>query len=302
MDAIRLNFSPESLIALNVVLALVMFGVALDMKLADFKEITAAPRAVLIALVAQFFLLPATAWAVGMLTHARPSIALGLILVASCPGGNISNFLTHFARGNTALSVTLTACSTVGAIFLTPFNTAFWGGLNPATSALLRDFAISPLGVLGTITILLAIPAALGMTVASRFPDFAVRARRPARVFAITAFATFVVIALAANWSYFVTYARRVMAYVLILNALGLAVGYGAAWLGRLPEVDRRAVSVEVGIQNSGLGLVLVFNFFAGLGGMAIVAAWWGIWHVIAGLSLAGWWHRRPPQLATELT
>ncbi len=300
MDAVRLNFSPESLIALNIVLALVMFGVALDMKLADFKSIAAAPRAVVIALLAQFVLLPATAWALGRLTHAGPSIALGLILVASCPGGNISNFLTHLARGNTALSVTLTACSTMGATFFTPFNTALWGGLNPAAAELLRDFSISPLGILGTITVLLALPAVLGMTVAARYPAFAERARRPARIFAIMAFAGFILIALVANWPFFLAYAPRVMPYVLVLNALGLAVGYAAAWLSRLPEADRRAVSIEVGVQNSGLGLVLVFNFFAGLGGMAIVAALWGIWHVLAGLSLAAWWRQRVPRIVPE--
>ena len=133
IDAVRLNFSPESLVALNFILAFVMFGVALDMKPADFKGITAAPRAVLIGMVAQFLLLPAAAWALTMVLRPQPSIALGLILVACCPGGNISNFLTHFARGNTALSVTMTAFSTVGALFFTPFNTALWGSLNPAT-------------------------------------------------------------------------------------------------------------------------------------------------------------------------
>jgi BASS family bile acid:Na+ symporter len=86
---------------------------------------------------------------------------------------------------------------------------------------------------------------------------------------------------------------------VLLLNALGLSLGYAAASAARLPQVDRRAVSIEVGIQNSGLGLILIFNFFGGLGGMAITAAWWGIWHILAGLSLAGWWRRHPPAAVT---
>ena len=111
LDAVRLNFSPESLVALNFVLAFVMFGVALDMKWADFAGIQAAPRAVLIGMLAQFLLLPAAAWALTMALEPQPSIALGIILVACCPGGNISNFLTNFARGNTALSVTMTRTS-----------------------------------------------------------------------------------------------------------------------------------------------------------------------------------------------
>lgn len=296
IDAVRLNFSPESLVALNVVLALVMFGVALDMKLEDFKGIGSAPRAVLIGLVAQFVLLPAIAWALTMVLEPQPSIALGMILVASCPGGNISNFLTNFARGNTALSVTVTAFSTVGAMIFTPFNTAFWGSMNPATREILARIAIDPVEMLGAVAILLVVPAVLGMTVARHFPGFAARSRKPFRILSLVVFGLFVVGALAANWDYFLTYVHRVVIGVFLLNALGLAGGYGAAWLARLPERDRRAVSIEVGIQNSGLGLVLVFNFFAGLGGMAITAAWWGIWHILAGLTLATWWRRHPPR------
>jgi BASS family bile acid:Na+ symporter len=295
IDAIRLNFSPESLVALNFILAFVMFGVALDMKPADFKGITAAPRAVLIGMAAQFLLLPATAWALTMVLRPQPSIALGLILVACCPGGNISNFLTHFARGNTALSVTMTAFSTVGALFFTPFNTALWGSLNPATAAILREIAIDPVEMFVAVAILLVVPAIAGMSVARHFPAFAARAHKPFRILSLGVFVGFVVLALAANWDYFLQYTDRVLVSVLLLNALGFAIGYFVAGAARLAQADRRAVSIETGIQNSGLGLILVFNFFGGLGGMAITAAWWGIWHILAGLTLATWWRRRPP-------
>lgn len=298
IDAVRLNFSPESLVALNVILAFVMFGVALDMKLEDFKGIGSAPKAVLIGLAAQFVMLPAIAWALTMVLKPQPSIALGIILVASCPGGNISNFLTNFARGNTALSVTVTAFSTVGAMFFTPFNTAFWGSLNPDTREILTRIAIDPVEMLAAVAVLLVVPALLGMTVARHFPAFAARSRKPFRILSLVVFAAFVVGALVANWDYFLTYVHRVVIGVFLLNALGLAGGYAAARLARLPEVDRRAVSIEVGIQNSGLGLVLVFNFFGGLGGMAITAAWWGIWHILAGTTLATWWRRHPPPAA----
>ena len=300
IDAVRLNFSPESLLALNFILALVMFGVALDMRLADFKGIVAAPRAVLIGLLAQFVLLPFMAWLLTMLLKPQASIALGMILVAACPGGNVSNFLTNFARGTTALSVTMTAFSTTGAILFTPLNTALWGGLNPATRTILTEIAINPLDMLGTMLVLLAVPAALGMYVAWRFPAAAARARKPFRIFSIIAFVGFVVGALAANWSYFLAHVHRVVVVVALLNALGLALGYFSARLFGLPEADRRAVSIEVGIQNSGLALILVFNFFGGLGGMAIVAAWWGIWHILAGLTLATWWRRHPPSRAVQ--
>jgi BASS family bile acid:Na+ symporter len=160
---------------------------------------------------------------------------------------------------------------------------------------MLREIAISPLEVLGTIMVLLAIPAVLGMTAAHRYPTFAGRARRPFRILSIVVFVGFVVLALAANWTYFLQYTQRVVLAVCLLNALGLSLGYFAARAVGLAPADRRAVSIEVGIQNSGLGLILIFNFFGGLGGMAVVAAWWGIWHILTGLALATWWRRHPP-------
>jgi len=167
--------------------------------------------------------------------------------------------------------------------------------MNPDTRPILQAVALSPWQVLGTIVVLLAIPTALGMSVAHRFPRFAARARRPFRVLSLVFFGAFVAGALVANVGFFVEYVPQVALFVFLLNALALAVGYYTARLARLPEADRRAVSFEVGIQNSGFGLALVFNFFGGLGGMAVVAAWWGIWHLLAGTTLASWWRRRPP-------
>jgi len=297
LDAVRLNFSPESLVALDVILAFVLFGVALDMRVQDFKGILTAPRGTLIGLLAHSVLLPAVAWGLTMLLRPSPSIALGMILVASCPSGNISNFLVNYGRGNTALSVTIAAFSMLGSIFFTPFNLTFWGELNPYTRPILHSVTLSPWEVLGTVVMLLGIPTALGMWVAHRWPPFAARARRPFRALSLVFFVTFVVGALVANWNFFLQYVGRVMLFVFLLNAFALLTGYYTAKVARLGEPDRRAVALEVGIQNSGFGLALVFNFFGGLGGMAIVAAWWGIWHILVGLSVATWWRRHPPAL-----
>jgi BASS family bile acid:Na+ symporter len=269
LDAVRLHFSPESLVALDVILAFVLFGVALDMRVADFRGILTSPRGTLIGLLAHSVLLPAVAFALTMILRPTPSIALGMILVASCPSGNISNFLVNFGHGNTALSVTIAAFSMLGSIVFTPFNLSFWGELNPYTRPILHAISLSPLEVFGTIVVLLAIPTALGMFTAHRWPVFAKRIRGSFRALSLGFFALFVVGA--------------------------LVTGYLTAKAARLPEADRRAVALEVGIQNSGFGLVLVFNFFGGLGGMAIVAAWWGIWHIVVGTSLATWWRRHPP-------
>jgi BASS family bile acid:Na+ symporter len=183
----------------------------------------------------------------------------------------------------------------LGSIVFTPFNLAFWGALNPATRGILQEVALSPWEVFGTIIVLLAIPTVLGMSIAHRYPAFAARARRPFRILSLVFFAVFIVGGLVANVHFFLDYVPQVALFVFLLNAMALALGYYTAKLFGLPEADRRAVSFEVGIQNSGFGLALVFNFFGGLGGMAIVAAWWGIWHLLAGTALASWWRKRPP-------
>ena len=301
IDAVRLHFSPESLVALDLILAFVLFGVALDIKVADFRWVVMAPRGTVIGLVAHSLLLPAVAWLLTMVLKPEPSIALGMILVASCPSGNISNFLVNYARGNTALSVTIAAFSMLGSILFTPFNLAFWGGLNPETRPILQAVALSPWQVFGAVIMLLGVPTTLGVWVSHRYPGFAARARRPFQVLSLVFFVLFVVGALVVNWDFFLRYTHRVLLFVFLLNAFALATGYFTAKLARLPEGDRRAVSLEVGIQNSGFGLALVFNFFGGLGGMAIVAAWWGIWHLLAGLTISTWWRRHPPATAGAL-
>jgi len=296
IDLVRLNFNPQSLWALNVIIGFVMFGVALELKPADFRIIATAPKPVLIGMLGQFVLLPAVSFLLVLAIRPAPSIALGMLLVAACPGGNISNFLTHYARGNTALSVTMTALSTAVAVVMTPLNLAFWASLNPQTAHLLKAVALDPLDLLLAVFLLLGLPMAAGMWVGHRFPGFVARAHRPVKWLSLVIFGLFVLGALAANWQYFIRYVGFVVFAVFLHNGLALLTGYWAARLAGLPERDQRAVSIEVGIQNSALGLILIFNFFDGLGGMAIVTAWWGIWHIISGLTVATWWSRRPPQ------
>jgi BASS family bile acid:Na+ symporter len=297
IDAVRLNFNPQSLALLNIILGLVMFGVALDLKLSDFRGVLSLPRATLIGMLGQFVLLPAFTFALVLAIRPAPSIALGMILVAACPGGNVSNFLTHYARGNTPLSVTMTALSTLAAIVMTPFNLSFWGGLHPGASQIMREVSLDPLEMVVAVLLLLGVPMALGLLVSHRLPRVAGRMRKPMRWFSLGVFGLFVVGALAANWRYFLDYVGFVVFAVFLHNGVALLTGYWAARLAGLPERDRRAVSIEVGIQNSGLGLILIFNFFDGLGGMAIVTAWWGVWHLISGLTVATIWSRRAPAM-----
>ena len=294
IDQVRLNFSPSSLVALNVVLGFVMFGVALDIRGEDFRRVLRSPKGPLIGLTAQFLLLPAFTFLLTRVISPRPSVSLGMILVAACPGGNMSNFFTHHAKGNAALSVSMTAVSTVLAIVMTPLNLSFWGALHPSTRAVLEEVHLDPISLLLTVFMILGIPLLLGMAVASRRPRWAERLRRPMKIFSLVAFSLFIVGALAANWTYFLHYVGYVALAVAAHNALGLSLGYGSARLLRASRYDARAISIEVGIQNSALGLVLIFSYFHGLGGMAIVAAWWGVWHLVSGLTLSSYWSRRP--------
>jgi BASS family bile acid:Na+ symporter len=294
IDAVQLNFSPTTLHLLNAILGIVMFGVALDLRAEDFRRVLDRPRPVLIGLAGHYVVFPAFTFVLVLLIKPPPSVALGMMLVASCPAGNISNFLVHLARGNTALSVSISSASTVLAVVFTPLVLRFWGSMYAPTRAILRAVAVDPVEMFVTIFLLLGLPLAAGMYVQRRWPALTARLRVPMKRLSIGIFVAFLVLALAANWQYFVKYVGRVVFAVFVHNALALTTGYWTAAAFGLPVRDRRAVSFEVGIQNSGLGLILVFTFFGGLGGAAIVAAWWGIWHVIAGLSLATFWSRRP--------
>lgn len=287
LDAVVLNFSASSLLLMNAILAIVMFSVALDLKPSDFGQLKRAPKPVLTGLLSQFIVLPALTYLLILITEPRASIALGLILVAACPGGNISNFITHRAGGNAALSVSMTGFATVGAILITPLNIAFWGGLYAPARAILNTVQIDPVQIAMTVSLMLILPLVLGMVLNSRYPVLANRVRHPMQNLSMLIFLAFVVLALAANWSFFLTYVQYVAVLVILHNGLALAAGYATATLAGLSEYDRRAITIETGIQNSGLGLVLIFAFFNGLGGMAVVAALWGIWHAVSGIALA---------------
>ncbi|MES2936251.1 MAG: bile acid:sodium symporter family protein [Pseudomonadota bacterium] len=295
IDQVQLNFNPQTLTLLNAVLGFVMFGVALELKVDDFRTALKTPRALALGLLGHHVLFPAMTYVLVWLLRPQPSIALGMILVSSCPAGHISNFLVHYARGNTALSVSVSALSTAVAMVMTPLNFAFWGSLHPITSGLMREVAMSPWQMLEVIVLLLGVPLVLGMGVARRWPRFAERVRKPMKWLSLLVLVAFIVGALAANFRHFLAYIGFVLLVVFIHNLLALVTGYSLAAAARLPERDRRAITFEMGIQNSGLGLILIFNFFHGLGGMAIVTAWWGIWHIVAGMALASWWKQRDP-------
>jgi BASS family bile acid:Na+ symporter len=305
LDHVRLNFSPSGLFALNVTIAFIMFGVALDIKWHHFKDVIMKPKSALTGVVSQFILLPAITFAFILVLHPTPTVALGMILIASCPGGNISNFMSAMAKGNVALSVSLTAIATLAATFMTPLNFALWGKLylkyyNAAGAGnYLVPIEIDFLQMVQTVVILLGIPVILGLFFSQYFPRLTKKIKKPIRQLSIVIFIGFVIVLLSANFSNFIRFIHIVFLIVLIHNALALGTGFSFSSLLRLPRIDRRTITIETGIQNSGLALVLMFNpkIFPPeleLGGMTVIAAWWGVWHIISGLALSGLWSKKP--------
>ena len=302
IDQVHLSFNPQTLRLLNAVLGLVMFGVALELRVADFKIALRTPKALALGLFGHHLLFPAMTYVLILILRPIPSVALGMILVSSCPAGHISNFLVHYSKGNTALSVSVSALSTLAALFMTPLNFAFWGNLNPITSGLMHSVAMSMWDMLEVIVMLLGVPLVLGMWVAHRFPGVAHKLQKPMKLLSVLILVGFIGGALSANFRHFMDYIELVLFVVFIHNLMALVTGYGLSTLIGLPERDRRAITFEMGIQNSGLGLILIFNFFNGLGGMAIVTAWWGVWHIVAGMTLATYWKSRPPKASPSTT
>jgi len=302
IDAIRINFNPDQLLFLNICLGFLMFGVALDLKKENFLYIFKHPRIAFIGLSSQFILLPILSVLLIVILKPPTSIALGMILVASCPGGNVSNFAVHLSKANAALSVLLTSISTLGAIIVTPFYFKYLSVFIPGTEVYAKDLQVNPGDMAGTIIRLIVVPLILGMFINSRFEKFTNKIKKPVRILSLIIFLGFVVFAIAGNFENIKNYLHLVFFLVLAHNVMALSAGFYWAKLFRLPNTDAQAISLETGIQNSGLGLILIFNFFNGLGGMAMIAAWWGVWHLISAFSLAMWWKRKNEKIPIQRT
>ena len=290
-----MDFNSADLVVMNAAIALMMFGVSLQLKGEDFARLLKQPRAPLAGLAAQFLLLPAATCLATWLFSVPAEFALGMILVASCPGGTFSNVMTWMAKGNVAVSVTMTAVSSLAAVVLTPANFALYGWLNPQTRSLLQQIAIDPVNVLLLVALVLALPIFLGMAVGKRFPRQSARSEQPMRWLSLLLFLGFIVIALEKNFALFIEHVGGIFLLVIAHNSLALLVGHGTGKLAQLSAADRRAVTMEVGIQNSGLGLMILFTFFPEAGAMILITAMWGIWHLVSGLTLAHIWARRAP-------
>lgn len=292
IDAIRINFNPEQLVLLNISLAFLMFGVALEIQFSDFKKIFSRPKIPIVGLISQLLLLPLLTLLLIYIFAPPPSVALGMILIAACPGGNVSNFAVHLAKANAALSVTLTSITTLSAVILTPLSFAFWSSFVEKTESLSNAIHVDPVAMVITIVQMVFIPLLIGMYMNHRFPVFVDKIKRNVKVASILIFFAIVVFAVIGNYDNIVNHIGKVFLIVLIHNTTAFIVGYSFASLNGLSTKNKRTIAIETGIQNSGLGLILIFNFFDGIGGMALITAWWGIWHLISGFVLATWWSK----------
>ena len=279
---------------LSAVLATMMFSIALDLRLRDFRDVAKKPLPVLCGLVAQFVFLPLATWLVTLAVDLPPNVEAGMLLVAACPCGSLSNFVTHYGRGNTALSVSITGVASLLALVLTPLNFSWTVAANPATSTWLRSIAIDPNGIWLSLIFMLGIPLALGLLCQAHLPGLTRRLKKPLGIFGLCALGLFIVAAVIKDRHLLLQNLGFYLLIVVFHNALGLSLGYGSAWLTRLSVPDRRAVTVEVGMQNSGLALGIIGAQFNGDFGMLMIASLWGIWHIVSGFTLAMSWRARP--------
>lgn len=307
LNALTINFGGGGMLIVNIILAFVMFGVALGIKTQTFKDVFRKPKSVITGVLLQWIGLPFVTFLVALALNPLipPMVALGMILVASCPGGNISNFISSLSKGNIELSVSMTAITTAFAPIVTPLNFFVWGNLYSHIISIRNDIpvlVIPFMPMLEQILLLLGVPIVLGLLFAKYFPNATKKITKPAQIMSILLFIVMVIASVSQNFEIIVNNIFYIFFIVLLHNACALGTGYFGGKLMKLPAKDYRSLTIEVGIQNSGLGLVLLFNpvifppeiWHGHYGGMLIVTAWWGIWHIISGLTMAYFFRRTP--------
>lgn len=307
LNSISINFGEGGMAIVNIILAFVMFGVALGIKPRTFKDVFANPKSVIVGVLSQWVALPAVTFiiALALSPWITPMIALGMILVASCPGGNISNFISSLSKGNIELSVSMTAITTAFAPIVTPFNFFLWGTLYSHIISIKADIptlVIPFMPMLEQILLLLGVPIVLGLLFSRYFPNATKKITKPAQILSVLLFIGMVIVSFSQNFQLFLDNIFYVFFIVLIHNACALGSGFVLGTLTRVSTADRRSLTIETGIQNSGLGLILLFNtsifpaeiWHGHYGGMLFITAWWGIWHIVSGLTVAYLFRRTP--------
>ena len=284
-------------IILSMVLATMVFSVALELRIEDFKRVAQTPKAVICGLIPQFLLLPVGTWLATLWLDLPPNIEAAMILVAACPGGSLSNVVTHMGRGNTALSVSISAVASIIALFATPFNFSWMIATNPETASWLKELAIDSSGIYISLFLLLGVPLSLGLLASHRLPQLTERIRKPLGHFSLIALMLFIVAGLIKERQLLTLGLLPTLLLVVLHNASGLFFGWATSKVMGVSEKDRRAIMIEGGMQNSGLALGIIAVQFNSDLGMVTLASLWGIWHIVSGMSLAYVWRRKDARL-----
>lgn len=299
IDLIKINFDENNLRFLNILMSFLMFGIALDISTKDFKQVLQIPKPISVGILCQYLFFPTLTLGVIYIMKPPTTVALGMILVSACPSGNMANFLTHRAQGNVPLSITLNTITVLMASIATPLVFKLWSGLLPNASAFAQTISIPFGSVVKIISQVILLPLLIGMFINYKFPNLTLKIRKPIATLSVILFFGFLIGAILKNIDIVKYHLDKIFLIVLIHNALALAMGYFTSTAFRLNEADKRTITIESGVHNTALGLILIFNFFDGIGGMALIAAWWGIWDLIAPMFLVEYWRRKPLELKT---
>lgn len=290
IDKVVINFDDSQMFLMNIVLGLLMFGVALNLTVKDFRYLFERPRGVILGLISQLLLLPLFTLLIILIFKPSFTIALGMVLIASCPGGNISNYFVFRANGNTPLSITLTSIVTIAAVVITPISFLCWTYFLEKPADFTQSINVEFGAMMEIIVQLILLPLALGMAINHYLPKVQRVIVKPMKMLSVLLLLGIIVYALKDNLNIVKNELDQIFFLVLVHNGLAYLIGYQWAYRWGLAKSDARAIALETGIQNGGLALVLIFNYFHGLGGMALVAAWWGIWDIISGFALSTLW------------
>ncbi len=263
---------------INYLLGVVMFGMGLTLNLQDFKIVFSRPKDVMIGCLAQFTVMPLLAWGLARAFQLDEALALGVVLVGCCPGGTASNVITYLAKGDLALSVGMTGVSTLLAPFMTPFLTWALAG---------KSVNVDVVGMLLSILWVVILPIVVGLVVKWIWPKFTEQATDYLPAFSSVAIAFIVSIVIAANANKLMAGGLMIVMVVILHNLCGLSLGYLIGQLLGLSDAKRRAISIEVGMQNSGLASSLATIHFAAYPLATIPGAIFSVWHNISGALVA---------------
>ncbi|GGY44371.1 sodium transporter [Bacterioplanes sanyensis] len=278
--------------AIVPLLMLVMFCMGLTLRWQDFRRVWNKPKPLALGVVLQFSVMPLLAWVLANLLQLPNELAIGLMLVGACAGGTASNVITYLAGGDVALSVSMTLLSTLWGVVLTPYLVWFYAGAH---------VEVAPLAMLATLAQIVLLPILVGLLVSRFLPQLRQVLQRYLADLASAVILFIIAIIVALNAEEVATLALPVIAAVALHNILGLAIGYGVArWSGQT-KVEARTIAIEVGMQNSGLGVALAMKYYSPLA--ALPGALFSIWHNLSGSALASYWQwRTRHQIATQLS